>query len=411
MKDTELVERFLRYTKFDTQSDITSLSSPSTAKQLDLQRELVRELHSLGVENAELLPTGIVMASIAATKGAENALPIGFLAHVDTATETSGKNVQARIIEHWDGKDIVLNKGKNIVLSPAQFPNLKPYVGQDLIVTDGTTLLGADDKAGVASIMTMVAYLHKHPEIPHAKICIGFTPDEEIARSITNFDVKRFGAKYGFTVDGGSCGTLSVRTFNAARAHVTFAGVTVHPGYCKGLMKSALLMCAEFIDSLPKDELPQTTEGLEGYFHPLEMQGEVGHAKVEVLLRDFDRDNLEKRKKRLLAWAQPFEPYVQVEISDTYSNMKDLIDRYPFIEKMARQAYADCGVQVVERNVRGGTDGSMLAAKGLPCPNVFAGGENCHGPFEYVSIQSMEKSTKVLQRLAELSANITSSPL
>lgn len=408
MQDHALVERFLRYTRFDTQSDITSTTCPSTAKQLDLQRELVRELKSLGVDDAELLPTGIVMASIPASKGAENALPIGFLSHVDTATETSGKNVKARIVEKWDGNDIVLNEQKNIVLSPHQFPNLQPYVGQDLIVTDGTTLLGADDKAGVASIMTMVAYLHEHPEVPHAKVCIGFTPDEEIARSITNFDVQRFGARYGFTVDGGSCGTLSVRTFNAARAKVSFTGVTVHPGYCKGLMKSALLMCAEFVDSLPKDEMPQTTEGLEGYFHPLEMNGEVGHAKVEVLLRDFDRANLEKRKQRLLSWAKPFEPYVRVEISDTYSNMKDLIDKYPFIEKMAREAYADCGVPVIERNVRGGTDGSMLAAKGLPCPNVFAGGENCHGPFEYVSIQSMEKSTKVVLRLAELSANVTS---
>ena len=406
MQDKALVERFMRYTTFDTQSDFTSKTTPSTAKQLELQKELVRELQDLGVTNAELLPTGIVMASIPATKGCEDCLPLGFLSHVDTATETSGKNVKARIVEKWDGKDIVLNAEKNIVLSPTQFPNMKPYVGQDLIVTDGTTLLGADDKAGVASIMSMVAYLHEHPETPHAKICIGFTPDEEIARSIKNFDVAAFGAKYAFTVDGGSCGTLSVRTFNAARAAVTFTGVTVHPGYCKGLMKSALLMCAEFIDRLPKNEMPQTTEGLEGYFHPLEMQGAVGSAKVDVLLRDFDRENLERRKVRLVELTQSFAPYADIEISDTYSNMKDLIDQHPFIEKMARQAYTDCGVKIIERNVRGGTDGSMLAAKGLPCPNIFAGGENCYGPVEYVSIQSMEKSKQVLIRLVELSAQV-----
>lgn len=406
MSDAPIVERFLRYVSFDTQSDAHSSTTPSTAKQLVLARELVAELQAAGVVNARLLPSGIVMGSIPATPGFQNHPAIGFISHMDTAPDAAGGPVHPRIVRNYDGKDIELNKQNGLKLSPNQFPNLLHYVGEDLIVTDGTTLLGADDKSGIAAIMGMALYCQANPSFAHAKISIAFTPDEEIARSIKNFDVKEFGADYAFTVDGPIRGRLSVRTFYAAQARITFTGVSVHPGQAYGQMKNALVMAASLVGMLPANESPATSRGDQGYYFPSEIQGKVGSAKVTINIRDFDKTKFEERKEKVREWVASFGQYAQLDMNDQYPNMEDFLSRTPFVAELARSAYKAAGLTPEEVPVRGGTDGAMLAPKGLPCPNLFHGGENGHGPYEYLPILSLEKAEEVVIRLAGLSTTV-----
>lgn len=407
-----VLDRLLKYVKFDTQSDLESTTAPSTDKQLLLARTLVEELQGLGIENARIGAGGVVYASIPATPGCEDAPAIGFIAHMDTSPDAPGDGVKPQIVR-YEGGDVVLNAEKNIVFRTEQFPEIRKYAGEDVVFTDGTTLLGADDKAGVAAIMDMCARVTTDSSIPHAKLCIGFTPDEEVARGTKNFDIARFGAKYAYTFDGGEVGTLESENFNGGTAIVTVKGVGVHPGSSKGKMVNAIRFAAKFIERLPADMAPETTEGHEGFLHPNKVTGSVVSATVRILIRDHDRGLYEAKKQLLRDIAAqmnaefPQAP-VTVEIKDSYENMKPYLDRAPKVLEIVRSAYRAAGLEPIEEPIRGGTDGARLSAKGLPCPNVFTGGMNFHGIYECIPVRSLEKAAEVALSLARLSAEVKS---
>ena len=406
-----VLQRFLHYVDFETASDIDSQSAPSTASQLVLGRELVRELLSLGVTDARMSPEGVVTGSIPASRGCEDCPAIGFIAHMDTSPEAKGGPVNWRIVR-YQGKDIVLDAEKEILLSRERFPELDRYHGQDLVVTDGHTLLGADDKAGIAAIMTMVDVVTSHPDMPHAKICIAFTPDEEVGRGTENFDIQGFGADYAYTVDGGELGELNSETFCAAIATVTMRGVSVHPGSAKNKMVNALRLVMHLMNSMPADEVPEKTEGYEGFYHPIRVEGGVEEATLLMLIRDHDRRRFESRKAALQAREAEYNAYGEgtctISIKEQYLNMQEYLQDVPAVMELARAAYRAAGITPRERPIRGGTDGARLSERGLPCPNLFTGGLNFHGIYECLPVESLEKSAEVTIRLAELSARMQS---
>lgn len=407
----DLIKRFLGYTAVDTQSDEYSESVPSTEKQKNLARLLKDELESMGLEEVYMDSMGYVYATLPANTDAR--IPtIGFISHMDTSPSMSGKDVKPRIVENYDGGDILLNSEQNIVLSPSLFPELLAHKGEDLIVTDGTTLLGADDKAGIAEIISAVEYLQQHPEIKHGKVRIGFNPDEEIGMGAAHFDVERFGCEFGYTVDGGEVGEMEFENFNAAKAVFKIQGLEVHPGYAKGKMVNASLLAGQLIGMFPADETPGTTCGYEGFYHLVALSGEVDHASATFIIRDHDRAKFEDRKRFAAQVAEKMNAQygagtVTVEISDQYYNMKEQIDKVPFVVDIACEAMKLAGVTPVKVPIRGGTDGAQLSFKGLPCPNLFAGGMNFHGRYEWVPIQSMEKAMMTVVRIIELTAQRT----
>lgn len=402
-----LVERFIKYIKIDTQSDPESQTTPSTEKQWDLARLLADELQSIGLQEVSIDENAYVMATLPSNVDYE--VPtIGFIAHFDTSPDFSGKNVNPQFVENYDGSDIVLNKEKNIVLSPSYFEDLLLYKGQTLITTDGTTLLGADDKAGIAEIMTAMEYLVKHPEIKHGKIRVGFTPDEEIGRGAHKFDVKKFGADWAYTMDGSQVGELEYESFNAAGAKVYFKGKSVHPGYAKNKMVNSLLIANKFISALPENQVPERTSDREGFFHIMEVNGDIENTIVQLIIRDHDRNLFEERKKLVQDIVNQlnteYPNAVSVEIKDQYFNMREKIEPVFHIVEVAEKAMKELDIQPIIKPIRGGTDGSQLSYMGLPCPNIFAGGHNFHGKFEYVPVESLEKATKVIIKIAELVA-------
>lgn len=405
--DCALLRRFLRYITYETTSDPTSESSPSTASQLRFAEALLDELQTIGLSNAHLDEHGIVTATLPASPGCECAPRIGFIAHMDTSPEALGGPVRARRVR-YEGRPIVLNADTGIELDPKRFPALDDMLGRDILVTDGTTLLGADNKAGIAVIMTLLERLLSHPETPHADICVAFTPDEEIGRGVEHFSLDRFGASYAYTIDGGELGRLDTNTFNAAIATVTFVGISVHPGAAKNKMRNALKLAVDFVSRLPAQEAPETTEGFEGYFHPIRIEGDVSQATVRLLVRDHDVDLFEQRKQRVRDWVESYGNAARLTMRDQYYNMDRFLQKAPWVADLARRAYRDCGIEPVELPERGGTDGAMLSARGLPCPNLFTGGHNFHGPFEFLDIEAFEQSLNVALRLARLSASIQS---
>ena len=401
-----LSERFIRYTRFDTQSDETSTTTPSTPGQLIFARYLRDELLNEGLSDVELTDNGYLYATLPAN-GCDEAPVIGFISHCDTSPDASGSNVKARIVTAYDGGDIELRPG--MMLSPTTFPELLAHRGEDIIVTDGTTLLGADDKAGIAEIVDAMCYLRDHPEIAHGKVRFAFTPDEEIGRGADGFDVERFGCQWAYTVDGGDLGELEYENFNAASALVSIAGLSVHPGAAKGKMINALRLACEYNAMIPSDETPETTADRQGFYHLTSMAGFVESAILQYIIRDHDRESFEKRKEFLRACvarlnASYGRQVATVKITDQYYNMKQQIDRHPHVVSLARQAMEACGVVPKEQPIRGGTDGAQLSFRGLPCPNLFAGGLNFHGPYEFVSIQTMLKARDVIVKLCELAA-------
>ncbi len=406
----KVLQRFLRYTEFQTASDADSKTAPSTPEQVQFARVLLKELLSLGVVDARVTPEGIVFGSIPASPGCENLPALGLIAHMDTSPEANGGPVNWRIVT-YRGSDIVLNAEEETVLSASRFPELAQYHGQEMVVTDGCSLLGADDKAGIAVIMGVVDYITANPSVPHAKICIAFTPDEEIGRGTDHFDLQEFGADYAYTVDGGEIGQLDSETFNAAIARVTMHGLGVHPGKAKGKMVNALRLAAHFVESLPRDESPERTEGREGFFHPIRIEGGVEEASVILLVRDHDADAFEVRKSRLIAMAEDYERYgkgtCSIVIRDQYYNMKQYLAPTPSVLALARRAMRRAGVTPVEVPVRGGTDGARLSETGLPCPNIFTGGLNFHGVYECLPIPSLLKSQETVIEMAKLSAEVT----
>ena len=405
---TSVVDRFLQYVKFDTQSDELTQMTPSTPGQMIFAQHLQEQLKELGLSEISFDENGYLMASLPATPGYENVPVIGFIAHLDTSPDASGKHVSPRIVKNYEGGNIVLNSENNIVLSPADFPELNDYTGQDLIVTDGNTLLGADDKAGIAEIITAVDYLLKHPEIAHGKIRIAFNPDEEIGLGAHKFDVERFGAQWAYTMDGGAVGELEYENFNAAVARVTFHGRNVHPGSAKHKMINSIRIANQFAIMLPRWETPEHTEGYEGFYHLTSIEGTVEKTVLTYIIRDHDRDRFERRKKELEHLTRKinheFPGVAELDIRDQYYNMKEKIDPCMHVIDLVLKAMQDCGVAPKVKPIRGGTDGAQLSFKGLPCPNIFAGGVNFHGPYEFVSIQSMQKAMEVVIRICELTA-------
>lgn len=404
----ELIERFLKYVSFDTQSNEEGEGCPSTDKQMVFARYLENELKAIGLEDVSLDEHGYLYATLPANT--EHDVPtIGFIAHIDTSPDCSGKDVKPRIVEQYDGGDIVLCAEERIVTSPKQFPELSDYVGEDLIVTDGHTLLGADDKAGIAEIVQAMVYLREHPEIKHGKIRVGFNPDEEIGMGAHLFDVEKFGCEWAYTMDGGEVGELEFENFNAAAAKVTVKGLNVHPGYAKDKMRNAMLTAAEFIRRMPSDETPQTTEGYEGFYHLTGMKGTVEETILSYIIRDHDRQKFEARKAFVRQLAEELneetvEGTVTVEVRDQYYNMREKVEPVMHIIDIAKEAMEACGVECRVRAIRGGTDGAQLSFKGLPCPNIFAGGLNFHGRHEFVPVQSMEKAMMTIVKIAELTA-------
>jgi tripeptide aminopeptidase len=405
---TKVVENFLKYVSYDTKSDEESTTVPSTSGQMVLATELVAELKGMGISNANVDHNGYVMAII--PSNIEKAVPnIGFIAHMDTAPDMEGKNVNPKFVENYDGEDIILDGEKNIVLSPKDFPELKNYIGKTLITTDGTTLLGADDKAGVSEIMTAVEYLTKHPLIKHGKICIGFTPDEEVGRGADLFDVKKFDADFAYTMDGGTIGELEYENFNAAGAKICIHGRNVHPGSAKGKMIHSTLIANEFVSALPSDETPATTEGYEGFYHLTSLNGEVEETKLQYIIRDFNRENFENRKIFMLGIADKLnnkygDGIVEIEIKDQYFNMKEKIEPVKHVVDMAFMAMTEVGITPIMVPIRGGTDGARLSFMGLPTPNIFTGGQNFHGKYEFIPTFAMEKAVEVILKIVELYA-------
>jgi tripeptide aminopeptidase len=396
---SNVVEKFIRYVKIDTQSNPGSKTYPSTAKQLDLARLLVAELKAFGLHNAALDEYGYVMACLPSNLG-RSVPAIGFLAHMDTSPDMSGSSVNPQIVTQYDGGDIILDKEKGVVLSPSAFPDLQKYVGQTLITTDGATLLGADDKAGIAEIMAAVEHLAAHPEIPHGDVCIGFTPDEEIGHGVDHFDVKKFGAEFAYTVDGGEVGEANFETFNAAFARIVIRGRSVHPGAAKNKMVNAALIAMELNALLPVNERPAFTSGYEGFYHLTRMQGTVEEAALEYILREHDRQKFEA-KKALIQRSVDFlnaryDGRLTLELRDSYYNLREKIEPVMYIFETVKEAIRAAGLTPNVTPVRGGTDGSQLSYKGLPTPNLFTGGHNAHGRYEYIPEQSMEKAVEVI---------------
>ena len=399
-----LKERFLKYVAINTRSDENSETFPSTAAEWDLLNALVEEMKLLGLEDVSIDKYGYAMGTIPATKGKEGAPVIGFLAHVDTAPDMSGENVRPRIIESYDGKDIVLNNA--LTMKVADFPELTKFIGHTLIHTDGTTLLGADDKAGIAEIMTAAEYLMAHPEIEHGKIRIGFTPDEEIGRGVDFFDVKAFGADFAYTMDGGYEGELEYENFNAAGAKIAIQGRNVHPGYAKNKMINAIEVACELNSLIPAVERPQFTEGYEGFYHCIGLNGTVENATISYIIRDHDFEKFEKKKSWMYDVVGMLnnkygQGTLTLTLKDQYYNMRKMVEPHPQVIDIALAAMRDADVEPIVRPIRGGTDGARLSFMGLPCPNIFAGGMNFHGKFEYCSLNSMEKSVKVIINIAK----------
>lgn len=402
-----VTDRFLDFVRFDTQSDDETNMTPSTPGQMEFARYLRDVVEQMGLQDITLDENGYLMATLDAN--VEGNIPVvGFIAHMDTAPDMSGRHVKPRIVKNYDGKDIVLNEEQHIILSPTEFPELLNYVGQDLIVTDGTTLLGADDKAGIAEILSAVAHLQAHPEIKHGKVRIAFNPDEEIGKGAHKFDVPLFGADFAYTMDGGAVGELEYENFNAAGCKVIIKGRNVHPGTAKHKMVNSIRVANRFISMLPSWETPEHTEGYEGFYHLVGINGSVEETTLHYIIRDHDRDRFESRKREMEHLGRKLnEEYpgcCTVELTDQYYNMREKIEPVMHIIETAEQAMRDAGVTPRVQPIRGGTDGAQLSFKGLPCPNIFAGGENFHGRYEFVAVQSMEKATDVIVNICRLVA-------
>ena len=404
---TPLIDLFIKYVKFDTQSNTETGITPSTPGQMVLAQEIAKDMHDLGLIDISLDEKGYLMATLPANT--DKKIPtIGFVAHMDTSPDMSGKDVNPRIVRNYDGNDIVLNQEQNIVLAVKDFPEMLDYVGQDLIVTDGTTLLGADDKAGASEILIAMKYLIDHPEIKHGKIRIGFTPDEEIGAGADYFDVEKFGSDWAYTIDGGPIGELEYENFNAAGVKIKIQGRSVHPGYAKDKMINALVIANKLISLLPDSERPEHTTGYEGFFHLMSIHGDIDSASVGYIIRDHDRQLFEKRKQ-MIADAVDFinklyPESTTIEVKDQYYNMREKVEPVKHIVDYAFDAMVAVGVTPIVKPIRGGTDGARLSFMGLPCPNIFGGGHNFHGRYEFIPIQSMEKAVKVIVKIAELVA-------
>jgi tripeptide aminopeptidase len=405
-----IIDRFISYVTIDTESDSNYETTPSTARQWDLANKLVAELKAIGMQDVTIDDKSYIMATL--PSNVDHEVPtIGFVSHFDTTPDFIGANVKPQIIPNYDGKDIVLNAEQNIILSPSYFKDLLLYKGHTLITTDGTTLLGADDKAGITEIVTAMEFLINNPEIKHGKIRVGFTPDEEIGRGAHHFDVEKFGADWAYTMDGSQVGELEYENFNAAGAKVTFKGKSVHPGYAKGKMINSLLIANDFINALPKGEIPQETRGYEGFFHVNHLTGGIEETVLELIIRDHSKQKFEKRKKLIekitkkinKKFAKQFgEDIVVTEINDQYYNMKEKVVPVKYIVDIAEKAMKLVNIKPIIKPIRGGTDGCQLSYKGLPCPNIFAGGHNFHGKYEYVPVESMQKAVEVIVKIAEL---------
>ncbi len=408
--EKSVVERFLKYVSFDTQSDPDSNHSPSSEGQKKFGKLLAEELIGIGMSEVEIDWNGYVMATLPANM--ERIVPVvGFVAHMDTSPDCSGKYVRPKLIDPYPGGDLVLNSEKNIVLSPRRFPEILRYKGERLIVTDGTTLLGADDKAGLAEIVTAMEYLLVHPEIRHGAIRVAFTPDEEIGRGADHFYVSKFGADFAYTMDGGELGELQYENFNAASAHVVFHGVNVHPGSAKDKMRNSILVAHQFVSELPGREVPEHTEDYEGFYHLIKFEGHVDRTELEFIIRDFDRQEFEKRKSTMEQLInrinqQYGELVAEISIKDQYYNMKEKIDPQFFIVELAKEAMLSCNIEPKIIPVRGGTDGSRLSYMGLPCPNIFGGGHNFHGEYEYIPTKSMERACRVIVAIVSKVAEV-----
>ena len=399
-----ITERFLKYVSFCTTSNEESGSTPSTQGQIEFAKYICDELKTIGLIDIELDNNGYIMATLPANT--DNKPTIGFIAHLDTAPDASGENIKARIVQAYDGKDILLNETKNIVLQTSKYPEILHYIGQDIIVTDGTTLLGADDKAGVAAIVSACEYLIQNPHIQHGKIRIGFTPDEEIGQGADHFDVAKFGCDFAYTIDGGAIGELEYENFNAAGCKVHFSGINVHPGYGYKKMINSQLIANRFISMLPPDETPAHTQGYEGFFHLIGMNGSVESSTLSYIIRDHDRERFEARKQCILDIAKLLnneygEATVQVELRDQYYNMREKVEPVMHIIDLVKSSMLEVGVTPKVQPIRGGTDGARLSFEGLPCPNIFAGGENFHSRFEYLPIPSLVKAMEVIIKIAE----------
>ena len=403
-----IINRFTSYITIDTESDPKSDSTPSTEKQWNLAKKLAEELKEMGMSDVSIDENAYVMATL--PSNVDHEVPaIGFVSHFDTSPDFTGANIQPQIVENYDGKDIILNAAEDIVLSPDYFEDLLQYKGQTLITTDGTTLLGADDKAGITEIMSAVEYLLQHPEIKHGPIKVGFTPDEEIGRGAHKFDVEKFGAKWAYTMDGSQIGELEYENFNATGADVKVKGKIVHPGYAKGKMVNSMYIAQDFVNSLPRLETPEHTEGRQGFFHLTQISGKVEETNMHYIIRDHDKEHFEARKKMMLDLAaeinsQHQKEVITIEIKDQYFNMREKVEPVMHIVDIAEDAMKAVDVEPIIKPIRGGTDGSQLSFMGLPCPNIFAGGHNFHGRYEYVPVESMIKATEVIVKIAELTA-------
>ena len=404
----DITKRFISYVTIDTESDPNSNTTPSTKKQWDLANKLADELKMIGMQDVSIDDNAYIMATL--PSNVDHDVPtIGFISHFDTSPDFTGANVKPQIIENYNGKDIVLNKAENIILSPDYFDDLLLYKGQTLITTDGTTLLGADDKAGICEIVSAMEYLINHPEIKHGNIKVGFTPDEEIGRGAHKFDVEKFGANWAYTMDGSQIGELEYENFNAAGAVVKIKGKIVHPGYAKGKMINSMYIAQEFINSLPRMETPEHTEGYQGFFHLHNMKGDVESTTLQYIIRDHDKKHFEARKEVMVKLtnelnSQYGREVITTEIKDQYFNMKEKVEPVMHIVDIAEEAMKQLDIEPLIKAIRGGTDGSQLSYMGLPCPNIFAGGHNFHGRYEYVPVESMIKATEVICKIAELTA-------
>lgn len=404
----QLLERFLTYIKINSQSDPDSETTPSTEKQWEIAMLLKNELKAIGLQDVAIDDKAYIMATLPSNVEHE-VDTIGFISHFDTSPDFKASGIKPQIHENYDGGDIVLNRERDIVLSSSYFEELIDYKGQTLITTDGTTLLSADDKAGITEIITAMEYLVQHPEIKHGKIRVGFTPDEEIGRGAHHFDVKKFGAKYAYTMDGSQIGELEYENFNAASATLKFHGTSVHPGYAKNKMVNSMYMAQKFIDVLPKDEVPEETEGYEGFFHLSSITGNIELTELHYIIRDHDKSKFEARKQLMQDIVSKMNTSLEnanisIEIKDQYYNMKEMVEPVKYCVDIAEEAMREVGITPILKPIRGGTDGAQLSYKGLPCPNIFAGGHNFHGKYEYVPLESMVKASEVIVKIAELTA-------
>ena len=403
-----IIDRFISYVTVDTESDPNSDTTPSTEKQWNLANALAKELKAIGMKDVTIDDNAYIVATL--PSNVDHKVPtIGFISHFDTSPDFSGANVKPQIVEHYDGKDIVLNKKEDIVLSPDYFEDLLLYKGQTLITTDGTTLLGADDKAGICEIVSAMEYLIQHPEIKHGTIKVGFTPDEEIGRGAHKFDVEKFGADWAYTMDGSQIGELEFENFNAASAKVKVKGKIVHPGYAKGKMINSMYIATEFINALPRLETPEHTEGYQGFFHLTHIDGKVDETALNYIIRDHDKTHFKARKEAIQQLASEINSeygreVITIEIKDQYFNMREKVEPVMHIVDIAEEAMKQLRIKPIIKPIRGGTDGSQLSYKGLPCPNIFAGGHNFHGRYEYVPVESIMKATEVICKIAELTA-------